>query len=270
MNSPDPLEASDWLKPSWRGSTSVWRATVCCFQHHAQTREWGRSRRGADNQGMVVKQVFGSQDDTPQRMLKAATALFAERGVEKASLRELTQLAEVNLAAVNYHFGSKDALVEAVFEDLARRVNAMRLRNLQVVLDAADAQAARPDLEAILNTFIEPYLGPDTVAESALLAQLVLKHRLAPSAMTTRIIKRHFDPMAKRYVAAFVAACPAVDPSEFYWRYMFMAGAVILTSTDRRRSNRVERISDGAFSATDPQALRAALMRFLRGGMAAR
>lgn len=207
--------------------------------------------------------------DPKTKILATAVALFAERGVAGASLRELTAKAGVNIAAVNYHFGSKAGLEEAVFEDLAVRINKTRLESLKAVLKAAEQQGQAPALEDILETFIEPYLGDTAPGQGELLAQLILKHRLAPTPLTTRLMRTHFDPMAKKYIAAFAAACPQVNAQEFVWRYMFMTSAVVLTATDRHKNNRVMTISSGKLSATDSGALRSSLMRFLVGGFAA-
>jgi AcrR family transcriptional regulator len=207
--------------------------------------------------------------DPKKKILAAATALFAERGVAGASLRELTAKAGVNVAAVNYHFGSKERLEEAVFEDLAARINKQRLDSLKAVLKDAAVRKERPQLQSILETFVEPYLGGAEPGQGELLAQLILKHRLSPTELTTRLMRTHFDPMAKKYVAAFSSACPEIDAQEFVWRYMFMTSAVVLTATDRHKNNRVMTISSGKQSATDSSALRSTLMRFLVGGLAA-
>jgi len=207
--------------------------------------------------------------DPKTKILSTAVALFAERGVAGASLRELTARAGVNVAAVNYHFGSKERLEEAVFEDLAARINKKRLDSLKTVLKEAATRNESPRLEDILETFVEPYLGDAEPGQGELLAQLILKHRLSPTELTTRLMRTHFDPMAKKYVAAFQLACPKVDGQEFVWRYMFMTSTVVLTATDRHKNNRVMTISSGKLSATDSGALRASLLRFLVGGLAA-
>src|SRR5690349_13215808 len=59
--------------------------------------------------------VAMAQSDTVERILDAAEILFAEKGFSETSLRLITSKAQVNLAAVNYHFGSKKSLIQAVF-----------------------------------------------------------------------------------------------------------------------------------------------------------
>ena len=206
-------------------------------------------------------------DDTRSRILAVATTAFAERGIENVTLRELTALAGANVAAINYHFGSKEGLTEAIFEELAPRLNAVRMRELAQILDTAARAGARPAVADIVASFARPYFAPEHAQDGGLLAQLVLKHRLAPSAMTQRVIARHFDPMAQQYIRAFAMACPDVAPVEFAWRYMFMAGAVVLAATDRRQSNRITTLSEGRLHPADGDALLAALTRFVEGGL---
>ena len=90
---------------------------------------------------------------TRQRILGAAEELFAERGFAGASLRQVTAAANVNLAAVNYHFGSKDNLIEEVFR---RRLDELSRRRLERL--AAIEAAGTPTLEAVLHAFITPAL----------------------------------------------------------------------------------------------------------------
>ncbi|MFT4193974.1 TetR/AcrR family transcriptional regulator [Ottowia sp.] len=210
---------------------------------------------------MEIKRTFDPSNDTKARVVAAATRLFAEKGMEKVALRELTSAAGVNLAAVNYHFGTKEALCEAVLDSLAERVNARRLARLGQVLDEARSAGRRPALPAILDTFVAPYLD-DEAADGAVLVQLLIKDRVSPSDMTARIIRRHFDPLARAYIAAFALACPDVNPDDFYRRYMFTYNTVILTASDRDAS-RIATMSMGRLDGADRPALRQALMDYL-------
>lgn len=218
-----------------------------------------------------MRKTKSSGDDAGSRgrILDTALTLFSARGVDKVSLRELTAQAGVNIAAVNYHFGGKEALVEAVFETLAREVNAARVAELETLLADADAKGAAPDLEHIVRIFVRPYVGPASGSQGGLLAQMILRHRLEPSDMTTRIIREHFDPMAARFIAALARACPEVDQDEFYWRYMFMVSAIVLTVTDNSGANRLARLSGGRADATDSERMTAALCRFITGALRA-
>ena len=99
-----------------------------------------------------------AQLDTKTRILDGAEQLFAREGFHNTSLRALTQLAEVNLAAVNYHFGSKDALLEAVVERRLQPLNRLRAERIEAVLNQAKENKSAPSPEKLLKAFIEPTL----------------------------------------------------------------------------------------------------------------
>src|SRR4030095_2343978 len=90
--------------------------------------------------------------DTREALLDAAESLFAEHGVQAASLRAITQQAGANLAAVNYHFGSKEGLVRAVFSRRIGPLNHERLRRLD------ECERREGAIEEVLRAFIEPVL----------------------------------------------------------------------------------------------------------------
>src|SRR5204863_8376906 len=94
--------------------------------------------------------------DTRSRILDGAEELFGERGLDRVSIRDITRKAKVNLAAINYHFGSREDLIAAVFERRVVPVNEARLAALDVVEKAAGKKS--PKLEAILEAFIRPAL----------------------------------------------------------------------------------------------------------------
>lgn len=209
-------------------------------------------------------------ESTVGRILAAAEMLFAKHGLSKPSLRTITERAGVNLAAVNYHFGSKEELILAVFERLSRRINARRVAELEALLADAAAKGAVPTLRDVVACFVRVYVEPRPEENSALFAKLVLQHRVEPTPVTHAVVRDHFDPMAACFIDALALACPEIDRATLAWRYMFMIGAVIVTVTDRAGDNRLARLSGGAADAGDRAALADELVRFLTAGMAAR
>jgi len=99
-----------------------------------------------------------SQLDTKTRILDGAEQLFAREGFHNTSLRALTQLANVNLASVNYHFGSKHALLHAVIERRLLPLNEIRAKEMEAVITHAKERGTKPSAEALLRAFIEPTL----------------------------------------------------------------------------------------------------------------
>ena len=94
--------------------------------------------------------------ETRKRIIEAATEMFAERGVAHTTLREVTRAAGVNMAAVNYHFGGKEALANAVFADLSERVNTERRHQIADVVKRAESEGGRPDLGELIDIFSRP------------------------------------------------------------------------------------------------------------------
>jgi len=96
--------------------------------------------------------------DTKTRILDGAEQLFSREGFHNTSLRALTSLAEVNLASVNYHFGSKEALLKAVIERRLLPLNTIRAEKIEEVLALARQNSKLPPAEDLLRAFIEPTL----------------------------------------------------------------------------------------------------------------
>ncbi|MBY4595393.1 TetR/AcrR family transcriptional regulator [Ottowia caeni] len=218
---------------------------------------------------MSARRNTSNEGATKQKIIDAALVLFAEYGIDGVPVRALTSHAGVNVAAIHYHFGGMEAVAEAVFSELSARINKTRTSKLEDILARAKAKRKKPDVADIVLVFVEPYLDENATTEGQLLAQLILKHRLSPSPMTEQVIKQHFDPMAKQFVAALHAAVPSVPLSQMYWRYMLLVSAVVLSVSNRSASNRLERLSGGEADGSDLNALRNALIEFVIGGIRA-
>lgn len=166
--------------------------------------------------------------DTKTRLLDAAERLFAERGFAATSLRAITAAAGVNLAAVNYHFRSKQALLEAVF---ARRLDWVNRRRLEL-LAAAEARARRrPPLEEILEAFVAPAfrLRAELGAAAASFQRLMGRLLVEPGESTERMLKEQFGGVADRFLSALKKALPELPPAELAARIQFMIGAMAHT-----------------------------------------
>jgi AcrR family transcriptional regulator len=212
-----------------------------------------------------LKQLDPRDKQITDRLLQAAELVFADKGLEKATLREITKLADVNLAAVSYYFGSKSDLALAVFDQLSTRLNERRLADLESNLSEARQAGRPPDLRSILTIFIRPYV--ETGKSGRLFARLVMQHRVAPSDLTKAIVQRHFDPMAKRFIQGIAQAAPHLDASELFWRYVFMIGCVVYSVADLGVLDRTAQLSEGKVDVSDDRGFREAMINFLFGGM---
>src|SRR5438034_2210329 len=164
--------------------------------------------------------------ETQTRILDVAEELFGEEGIERVSIRDITDKAKVNLAAINYHFGSKEDLIVAVFERRVVPVNEARL----AALDALEQAAAKksPKLEAILEAFIRPALECSLQAPESgrAFSKLFGRCLSEPSPEVEALLKTQFEPLAERMHGALMRALPKLSRSDIFWRMKFTFGAL--------------------------------------------
>lgn len=201
--------------------------------------------------------------DTRESLLDAAETLFSAHGIEAASLRQITQHAGANLAAVNYHFGSKDGLVRAVFSRRLRPVTEERIRLLeQVDLDAGDA------VEQVLTAFLTPILR--TLKESPEgvrgFGRLMGRAFSEPSEEVRRMVIEEFRESIELYLGALRKILPHLDEAERMWRFHFVAGA---TSHTIACTQMLERFSGGRCTTSDPDEALRQMVTFLAAGLRA-
>jgi AcrR family transcriptional regulator len=171
------------------------------------------------------------QHETRTRILDAAEELFMQHGFEGTSMRLLTAKAGVNLAAVNYHFGSKHALVEAVFR---RRLDPMNVARI-AELDTLEAETSTPSPDAIIRAFITPGLRLMADAQDGRnFTRLLGRTYTEPNKSVRQLIGQMYAPAMQRYKSALERALPQMPREELVWRMHFMFGtlAYTLAATD--------------------------------------
>jgi AcrR family transcriptional regulator len=172
--------------------------------------------------------------ETRTRILNAAEELFMQHGFEATSTRQLTAKAGANLAAVNYHFGSKDALVEAVFRRRLDPMNTARIAELDRLETEAGAKPLAP--EAIIRAFVGASLRmiEDAKHGGRNFIRLLGRTYTDPQKPIRVLIGQLYAPAMERFKAAFERALPAMPRDELIWRMHFMFGtlAYTLAATD--------------------------------------
>ena len=155
------------------------------------------------------------QHETRTRILDAAEELFMLHGFEGTSMRLLTSKAGVNLAAVNYHFGSKDALIEAVFRRRLDPMNVARIAALEV-LEASGT----PDADAIIRAFVGASLRmlEDAKGGGRNFIRLLGRTYTEPAKGIRHLIGQMYAPTMQRYKAALERALPQMPHDELVWR----------------------------------------------------
>ncbi|WP_438767581.1 TetR/AcrR family transcriptional regulator [Kushneria sp. TE3] len=164
--------------------------------------------------------------DTVTRILDAAEVLFAEHGFSETSLRRITGRAEVNLAAVNYHFGSKQALIQAVFCRYLDPFSA----DLHCRLDRLEAEEAGSDLERLLDTLFASVLEmPSNNHDLKTFMKLLgLAYSQAQRHLRDELRSR-YGTIFSRFLKLLRQATPELADDERFWRLHFMLGSVIFT-----------------------------------------
>jgi AcrR family transcriptional regulator len=167
-----------------------------------------------------------SSEATRDRILDAAERLFAAKGFSGTSLREVTASAGVNVAAIHYHFGSKEELLRAVLSRIVEPANRERLE----LLDRAEA-AAKPEpptVEAILEAFLAPDLRiiRELGERGAVLTRFMGRSYTEPSDLVRRMMQEQFGELGRRFHQALCRAVPNVPREEMLWRLQAVVGVV--------------------------------------------
>jgi AcrR family transcriptional regulator len=197
--------------------------------------------------------------DTKEALLDAAEALFEEQGASATSLRAITERAGVNVAAVNYHFGSKDGLVLAVMERRIRPLNEQRL----ALLDRLEAEG-RADLEAVLEALLAPALQYAEGRQGFL--RLLGRLHFEADPKVRGLLLQNFSEVVRRFVAALHRQLPHLTPEDVLWRLHFSIGAMAMAATNRQD---LARFSRGACDGGDSREATRRLVAFLAAGFRA-
>ena len=208
--------------------------------------------------------------DTRARILDAAERLFMAHGYDGTSMRQITGEAGVNLAAVNYHFGSKEALIQEVFRRRLNWLNEERMRALDELEAAADGQALKPSqiVDAFFGTMIR--MAEDEERGGVIFLRLLGRTLTEPSDFIRAFLAHEYKTVVERYKEALFRSLPDVPKAEIVWRFHFMLGATsyAIAGTDALRL-----VTDWGIEAEDSEdrldRLLPRLISFLIGGLRA-
>jgi AcrR family transcriptional regulator len=205
--------------------------------------------------------------DTKDRLRAAAEVLFAAKGFRGISVREITELAGANLAAVNYHFGSKASLLVQILEQHVGELNRERLAMLDKLEAEAEANNTPPQLEAVLKAFLAPavrrFLDEGGEDYPALLSRL---HQ-DPTPELIEALVRIFAPVAERFFAVIRPLAPHLDDTSLLARSMFLKGAMLHSLSDGDRL--ATALTQGSVRLNDPDRVLSELIAFCAAGFRA-
>jgi AcrR family transcriptional regulator/transposase len=203
---------------------------------------------------------------TVDRIVAVAEKMFAEYGYRGVSLRAVMRECGVNAAAIHYHFGSKEALLEEIFVRRAGALNSARLRLLDnCMLD--ETPDSDGHLELILHAFLSPAFslpdGDEGVRRFTRLRS-VIAHENAE--LSQQLVSRHFNETSGHFIAALQKVLPHLSHQALLWRFHFLLGAQYYTLSN---PGRIENLSAGACDASDLQSALDEMVAFVAAGFRA-
>ena len=195
---------------------------------------------------------------TKDRILHAAEELFALQGFATTSLRQVTSRADVNIAAVNYHFGSKENLVNELFRRRMEEMSKQRLAALHQATETAPSQ-----LDAILAAFVEPALAMAQDRHGGGAFIRVIARAYAESNDSLRkFLSDQYGHVLRDFAKAIDGCVPGLGKEELYRRLDFLSGALTYAMADFGLIKRPNDVSE----ATHRQRAAKALIRFASAG----
>jgi AcrR family transcriptional regulator len=205
-----------------------------------------------------------AQAATKQAVFNAAERLFALHGFQNVSVRDITAEAGVNLASVNYHFGSKDALLFEIFRRRTAELNRERARLLH---EANSRHGGAPPVREILACYFAPPLrwsAPEN--ERRISLQFIIRARSEGTAQMRDVLKTDVSHLA-RFADALAAARPDLPKEDVYWRLHFALG--MLHNNRFAEFDRLHHLSGGLTREGDVDALLNRMLDFAEAGFCA-
>ncbi len=202
---------------------------------------------------------------TRDKLMDAAEKLFARRGFHGTSLRDITSAAGVDLALVNYHFGSKKQLFTEVIARRGAVLNQERLERLAEVRRRAAPHA--PTTEAVVAAFLDPILDRLAHAGRGWHSYFALVAYVNNSPEWGRtLMGETFDGTVRQFIQAVIESLPQAALEDIFWGYNFLTGALTLSLAE---TGRLDELSDGLCRSNDVAALKARLARYVSAGLRA-
>ena len=212
-----------------------------------------------------VPETDEAQAATKASVFNAAERLFALHGFQNVSVRDITAEAGVNLASVNYHFGSKDALL---FEIFRRRTSELNRERARMLHEAATRNGGnKPAVRDILEAYFAPpmrWAAPDN--DRRISMQFIIRARSEGTADMREVLKTDVSHL-ERFASALMAARPDLPKEDVYWRLHFVLGMV--HNNRFAEFDRLHHLSGGITREGDTEALLRRMLDFAEAGFTA-
>lgn len=205
---------------------------------------------------------MSNPDSTQLKILNAAEVLFAEHGFADTSLRAITKKAEVNLASVNYHFGSKKTLIESVFERFMENFT----HDLMVEMDKIESSSEVLQVTQVLSTLVRPLIAMESIRPhgASVFMKLLGRAYAETQGHIRRFAMSRYAHVLTRFTKLLYKASQQTKPSEMFWKLHFMLGSFIFTLAGHEA---LQEISQSDFNeSVDVEQIITRLIPFLAAG----
>ncbi len=211
-----------------------------------------------------MREIKFPQSESKRKLLDAAEQLFADRGFDAVSVRDITQAAKANVAAVNYHFGSRDGLISLVVMRYITPVNDERIARLDVLEKKFPGKVV--PLEEVIDALVRPLAG--IVRKSELSERLFCKLMGRIFSMQgegfPEALEEQIRALSERFTKAFARSLPGVGEEELIWRIHFLVGSMIHMLLNQEM---LVRLTNGACGNPTMEAVLSRFIRFAAAGM---
>lgn len=214
-----------------------------------------------DQKDVVAETTHRNAAATRIRIVEAAEAEFADHGFDGVSVRQIALRADVPVALINYHFGSKEGLYRAIFEMRAPMIVDQRLAGLRLAEMEPDTERK---VEMIVKAVLVPNLHMRSTEKNSSYARILAREVSDPKSHNRKVIAEFFDPIAHKVMEALRRALPERTIEEINWGYQAMLGAMVYTMAD---TGRISRLSGGLCDPEDEMATATYLVALFKAAL---
>jgi AcrR family transcriptional regulator len=196
------------------------------------------------------------EDGTRERILRTGERLFAQRGFNGVSVRELAAAAQVNIASIGYHFDSKEGLLSEVYRRHCEPMIEERLRGL----GSASRLRGKAKIAAIIEAFIRPALQQVEAEDGETFIRLRAVLSGENSELLEKLVAENFDQSSTAFIDELRACLPHLSRTDVCWRFHFLLGTIYYTAAG---PHRISAFSNGRCDPSDTEAVIKELVPFM-------
>lgn len=211
-----------------------------------------------------MRELTIPESGSKRKLVDAAEELFAEKGFESVSVRDITALAKTNVAAVNYYFGSREGLLTLVMTRYMTPVNEERIARLETLERKWSGKSV--PIEELIDALVRPLVGQVRKSELSerLFYKLIGRTFAQQGDGLPPQIEEQLRHVLQRFTRAFVKSLPTVPTDELSWRIHFMAGGMIHLLTHQ---DVLQRLTNGVVGTPTMEATLSRFVRFAAAGL---